>query len=136
LFIRDAKQCEALLGQQELFLSKEENGVSVSYLFVNLLVCLSVCLFVYCSHDSLFLFICFKCFFYQATVEAVQELIKKHEEFSKRMDAQDEKINQMIQFAQRLANEGHYAQDKITEKAQSLHERYLYTKFGSLHFHL
>lgn len=60
----------------------------------------------------------------QATVEAVQELIKKHEEFSKRMDAQDEKINQMIQFAQRLANEGHYAQDKITEKAQSLHERY------------
>lgn len=56
-------------------------------------------------------------------MEAVQELIKKHEEFSKRMDAQDEKINQMIQYAQRLANEGHYAQDKITEKAQSLHER-------------
>ncbi|XP_031552905.1 spectrin beta chain, non-erythrocytic 1-like isoform X2 [Actinia tenebrosa] len=84
LFIRDAKQCEALLGQQELFLSKEEVG---------------------------------------ATVEAVQELIKKHEEFTKKMDAQDEKINQMIQFAQRLANEGHYAQDKITEKAQSLHDR-------------
>lgn len=59
----------------------------------------------------------------QATVEAVQELIKKHEEFSKKMDAQDDKINQMIQFAQRLANEGHYAQDKITEKAQSLHDR-------------
>ncbi|XP_032239849.2 spectrin beta chain isoform X2 [Nematostella vectensis] len=84
LFIRDAKQCEALLGQQDLFLSKEEVG---------------------------------------ATVEAVQELIKKHEEFSKRMDVQDEKINQMIQFAQRLANDGHYAQDKITEKAQNLHER-------------
>ena len=28
LFIRDSKQCEAILGQQELFLSKEESGVS------------------------------------------------------------------------------------------------------------
>ena len=33
LFIRDSKQCEAILGQQELFLSKEEVGVSVNIIF-------------------------------------------------------------------------------------------------------
>ncbi|KAJ7388705.1 hypothetical protein OS493_036144 [Desmophyllum pertusum] len=84
LFIRDSKQCEAILGQQELFLSKEENG---------------------------------------ATVEAVKELIKKHEEFDKRMNASDDKINQMMQFADRLNDENHYAADKITEKARSIDER-------------
>lgn len=84
LFIRDSKQCEAILGQQELFLSKEENG---------------------------------------ATVEAVKELIKKHEEFEKRMIANDDKINQMTQFADRLNDENHYAADKITEKARSIDQR-------------
>ncbi|KAM7448230.1 hypothetical protein ABFA07_003643 [Porites harrisoni] len=84
LFIRDSKQCEAILGQQELFLSKEENG---------------------------------------ATVEAVKELIKKHEEFDKRMNTNDDKINQMMQFADRLNDENHYASDKITEKARSIDER-------------
>ncbi|XP_015776593.1 PREDICTED: spectrin beta chain, non-erythrocytic 1-like, partial [Acropora digitifera] len=84
LFIRDSKQCEAILGQQELFLSKEENG---------------------------------------ATVEAVMELIKKHEEFEKRMNANDDKINQMMHFAQRLNDENHYASDKIMEKAHSIDKR-------------
>lgn len=84
LFIRDSKQCEAILGQQELFLSKEESG---------------------------------------ATVEAVKELIKKHEEFDKRMQTNDDKINQMMQFAERLNDENHYASDKITEKARSIDER-------------
>ena len=65
--------------------------------------------------------LCFK--FLQATVEAVKELIKKHEEFSKRMNANDDKINLMIQFANRLNEENHYAADKITEKAQSIDER-------------
>ena len=59
----------------------------------------------------------------QATVEAVMDQIKRHEEFAKRMDANDEKINQMIQFAQRLADDNHYAAEKITEKAQSIDER-------------
>ena len=50
--------------------------------------------------------------------------IKRHEEFAKRMDANDEKINQMIQFSQRLADDNHYASEKITEKAQSIDERW------------
>lgn len=61
--------------------------------------------------------------FQKATVEAVKELIKKHEEFEKRMNANDDKINQMMQFADRLNEENHYASDKITEKARSIDER-------------
>lgn len=60
----------------------------------------------------------------QATVEAVMDQIKKHEEFSHRMDANDEKINQMVAFADRLASENHYASDKITAKAQSINDWY------------
>ena len=59
----------------------------------------------------------------KATVEAVKELIKKHEEFDKRMNTNDDKINQMMQFADRLNDENHYASDKITEKARSIDER-------------
>lgn len=53
----------------------------------------------------------------------MKELIKKHEEFDKRMNANDDKINQMMQFADRLNDENHYAADKITEKARSIDER-------------
>lgn len=53
----------------------------------------------------------------------MKELIKKHEEFDKRMNASDDKINQMMQFADRLNDENHYAADKITEKARSIDER-------------
>ena len=65
----------------------------------------------------------FRFLFQKATVEAVKELIKKHEEFEKRMNANDDKINQMMQFADRLNEENHYASDKITEKARSIDER-------------
>jgi len=61
----------------------------------------------------------------KATVEAVKELIKKHEEFEKRMNTNDDKINQMMQFAERLNDENHYASDKITEKARSIDERHV-----------
>ena len=53
----------------------------------------------------------------------MKELIKKHEEFDKRMNTNDDKINQMMQFADRLNDENHYASDKITEKARSIDER-------------
>ena len=52
------------------------------------------------------------------------ELIKKHEEFEKRMNANDDKINQMMHFAQRLNEENHYASDKIMEKAHSIDKRW------------
>ena len=39
------------------------------------------------------------------------------------MNANDNKINQMMQFADCLNEENHYASDKITEKARSIDER-------------
>lgn len=52
------------------------------------------------------------------------ELIKKHEEFEKRMNANDDKINQMMHFGERLNDENHYASDKIMEKAHSIDKRW------------
>ena len=54
------------------------------------------------------------------------ELIKKHEEFEKRMNANDDKINQMMHFAERLDEENHYASDKIMEKAHSIDKRWVF----------
>ena len=60
----------------------------------------------------------------QHSLEAAENLIKKHEAFITTMDANDEKINNVLQFAQRLIDEGHYAGDKIKAKADSIQERY------------
>ena len=74
LFLRDAKQSEAILGQQELYLSRQVE---------------------------------------MPTADSVQEEIKKLEEFLKKMDTHDEKINHVMQFADQLRGNGHYAQDKV-----------------------
>ena len=39
------------------------------------------------------------------------------------MDANDEKINNVLQFSQRLIDENHYASDKIAQKAENLKDR-------------
>jgi len=80
LFLRDAKQCEAALGQQELYLSRQVE---------------------------------------MPTADSVQEEIKKLEEFLKKMDTHDEKINHVMQFADQLHGNGHYAQDKVKKKEKT-----------------
>ena len=59
----------------------------------------------------------------QATVEAVKDAIKKHEEFNKKLDANDEKVDAVIDFANRLASHDHYASQKILDKANDIDER-------------
>ncbi len=54
----------------------------------------------------------------------MKDAIKKHEEFSKKLDANDEKVDAVIDFAKRLANNNHYASEKILEKAHDIDERY------------
>ena len=54
----------------------------------------------------------------------MKDPIKKHEEFSKKLDANDEKVDAVIDFANRLANNNHYASEKILEKAHDIDERY------------
>ena len=39
------------------------------------------------------------------------------------MEANDEKLNGILQFAKRLTEEGHYAAEKIQKKAENISER-------------
>ncbi|CAG0924866.1 unnamed protein product, partial [Notodromas monacha] len=58
-----------------------------------------------------------------SNLEKAESLIKMHEAFLTTMEANDEKINTVIQFAHRLCDEGHFASDKIGKKADSIAER-------------
>ncbi|XP_076464437.1 spectrin beta chain-like isoform X2 [Babylonia areolata] len=84
MLLRDAKQAEVLLNQQENFLSKEDVPNSV---------------------------------------QAAENAIKRHEAFITTMDANDEKINAVLLFANRLMDENHFASDKIHKKAENINER-------------
>ena len=59
----------------------------------------------------------------QSTVQAAENAIKRHEAFITTMDANDEKINAVLQFANRLIEENHFAADKIHKKAENIKER-------------
>ncbi|XP_046383490.1 spectrin beta chain isoform X6 [Ischnura elegans] len=84
MFLRDAKQAEVLLSQQEHVLSKDETPINL---------------------------------------EQAENLIKRHEGFLTTMEANDEKINSVVQFASRLNDEGHFAADKVQKKAENISER-------------
>ena len=59
----------------------------------------------------------------QANLEQAEEQIKRFEAFLTTMEANDEKLNGILQFAKRLTEEGHYAADKIQKKAENIAER-------------
>jgi len=59
----------------------------------------------------------------QNTLETAENLIKSHEAFITTTDANDEKINAVLQFANRLIDDNHYAADKIHKKAENINER-------------
>ncbi|XP_066961573.1 spectrin beta chain isoform X23 [Macrobrachium rosenbergii] len=84
MFLRDAKQGEVLLSQQEHYLTKDETPTNL---------------------------------------EQAENLIKRHEAFLTTMEANDDKINGICQFAQRLLDEEHFAADKIQKKAENIEER-------------
>lgn len=56
-------------------------------------------------------------------MEQAENLIKQHEAFITTMDTNDEKINGVLNSADRLEEDNHFASDKIREKADSLRER-------------
>lgn len=56
-------------------------------------------------------------------LEQAENLIKRHEAFLTTMEANDEKVNSVVQYAQRLVNEGHFEGDKIAKRADSINER-------------
>ena len=56
-------------------------------------------------------------------LEQAESLIKKHEALLTTMEANDDKVNGVLQFAQRLCSEQHFASDKISKKAEDISER-------------
>jgi len=84
MFLRDAKQAEVLLSQQEHILSKAETPMNL---------------------------------------EQAESMMKRHETFITTVEANDDKINAVCQFAGRLCDEGHPAVDKIQSKAEDISDR-------------
>lgn len=59
------------------------------------------------------------------TLEQAENLLKRHEAFLTTMEANDDKINGVVQFSRRLCDEGHFASDKIAKRADNIDERRL-----------
>ncbi|XP_065222380.1 spectrin beta chain isoform X4 [Planococcus citri] len=56
-------------------------------------------------------------------LEQAENLIKRHEAFLTTMEANDDKINNVVQFANRLCEEGHFESDKVKKKADNINDR-------------
>ena len=56
-------------------------------------------------------------------MDSVEALIKKHEDFEKSLDAQEEKMNAMDHSAKKLMAAGHYASVTIASRRDSVLQR-------------
>ncbi|CAB3247133.1 unnamed protein product [Arctia plantaginis] len=56
-------------------------------------------------------------------LEQAENAIKEHEAFLTTMEANDDKINSVVQFANRLVEERHFDADKIARKAENIDSR-------------
>uniref|UniRef100_A0A8C4NKB3 Spectrin beta chain n=1 Tax=Eptatretus burgeri TaxID=7764 RepID=A0A8C4NKB3_EPTBU len=84
-FLRDARQAEGFLSNQEYILSHVEMPM---------------------------------------TFEAAEEAIKKHEDVTTTMDANDERINSVVETGRRLVAEENICAEKIQEKIDDIEERF------------
>lgn len=57
------------------------------------------------------------------SLDSVEHLIKKHEDFEKSLAAQEEKINALDEFATKLIQGQHYAADDVAKRRQALLDR-------------
>ncbi|KAI4903228.1 hypothetical protein NFI96_021851 [Prochilodus magdalenae] len=85
LFLRDTKQAEAFLNNQEYVLAHTEMPT---------------------------------------TLEGAEAAIKKQEDFMTTMDANEEKINSVVEAGRRLASDGNINAEKIQERATSIDDRH------------
>jgi len=65
----------------------------------------------------------------------VESLIKKHEDFVTTMTANEDKIQGVCSFAQRLCQENHYLGDKILSRASIINDRYGANRQSALQMH-
>uniref|UniRef100_A0A1A7Y081 Spectrin beta chain n=1 Tax=Iconisemion striatum TaxID=60296 RepID=A0A1A7Y081_9TELE len=85
LFLRDTKQAEAFLNNQEYVLAHTEMP---------------------------------------STLEGAEAAIKKQEDFMTTMDANEEKINGVVEAGRRLVSDGNISADRIQEKVSSIDDRH------------
>lgn len=57
------------------------------------------------------------------SLDGVEALIRKHEDFDKSFAAQAEKINSIDEYANRLVDSNHYASDEVCERRDGIMER-------------
>ncbi|CAH3114647.1 unnamed protein product [Porites lobata] len=57
------------------------------------------------------------------SLDGVEALIRKHEDFDKSFAAQAEKVNSIDEYANRLIDSNHYASDEVREKRDGILER-------------
>ncbi|XP_065158343.1 spectrin beta chain isoform X2 [Atheta coriaria] len=57
------------------------------------------------------------------SLEQAENLLKRHEAFLTTMEANDDKINGVLQFSRRLAEDKHFAADKIGKRTDAIEER-------------
>ncbi|CAF3538071.1 unnamed protein product [Adineta steineri] len=65
----------------------------------------------------------------------VEILIKKHEDFVTTMTANEDKIQGVCSFAQRLCQENHYLGDRILSRASIINDRYSSNRQSALEMH-
>ena len=58
--------------------------------------------------------------------DGVESLIKKHEDFDRAINQQEEKIAALQRFADQLAESDHYDKDGIKEKRAQVREKYMF----------
>lgn len=58
------------------------------------------------------------------TGDSVETLIKKHEDFDKAINSQQEKLNALNQFANQLIKGSHYAEAHVSDKRDQIFERW------------
>ncbi|XP_077282982.1 spectrin beta chain isoform X2 [Arctopsyche grandis] len=57
------------------------------------------------------------------SLDQAENMIKEHEAFLTTMEANDDKINSVVQFANRLCEEAHFDADKVQKKAENIEAR-------------
>jgi len=65
-------------------------------------------------------------------LDDVEVLMKKHEDFHTTMTANEDKIQGVCAFAQRLCQENHYLSDRILNRASIINERYGTTRQAAM----
>ena len=61
----------------------------------------------------------------QDSLDSVEALIKKHQDFEKSMEPQGEKLNALEVFSQKLLAEGHYESGAVVSRRDTVLQRYI-----------